>query len=216
MGNFLAISGHTCRIFKDGENLIAALPSGHFDLFVLDWHVPILNGFEVLKRLRGQFKVTKPIIFLTSMSDDTQMAKALNMGANDYCVKPVQLHHFIQRLSVISAGDDEQHISASMTVCGYRFDPDTNTVYFDSRSAALIERDFLVAQTLFRYIDRPVSRGYLLSSICGASDFNASKELDQHIFRIKQLLNLGVNNQSLRLTSITGFGFRLNRIFMDN
>lgn len=217
MGKFLSMSGHTSRIFKDGQNLISAVSDGRFDMFVLDWHVPIMSGLEVLKTLRGQYKVTRPVIFLTSVSDELQMAKALNMGADDYWVKPVQLNHFIQRLTSFGQPEyEDRDMLDGHPICGYHFDSTSNTVRFNLTSVTLNERDFVIAKMLFKRIGRPVSRHELLNSIWGTVDSLSSKELDQHIFRIKQLLNLGVYNQSLRLTSITGFGFRLNQIFLDD
>ena len=218
LGKFLSNSGHKIRIFSNGGDLLSALPDQSFDLFVLDWNVPVINGLDVLDRMRNQLNMTVPVMFLTSMSSEKNMAEALNMGADDYCVKPVQLHQFMARLHALenaSLASEHQTISTDL-IFGYHFNRSDCSVFFDNKTVVLSYQDYLLAEFLFRHIDRPVSKNKLLQRIWGSADQQSAKHLDQQIYRLKQLLNIGIDNQFLRLATIIGFGYRLSRTILDD
>lgn len=210
-------AGHQSHIFKQGDALLRLLKRGLFDLYVLDWNVPKATGLDVLIHIRQTLSMTEPVIFLTSASSEPEIVRALNSGADDYCVKPVKWKELLARIHAIdrrlarSAVEPVTH----KTICGYRFDTSRSTVIFDETEVELRDREFALAHLLFSELDRPVSRHRILVVIWGTTADEFSRTLDVHIARIRKHLKLGPENQRVRLSSIYGFGYRLMQIFSD-
>jgi len=210
-------AGHQPVIFKQGDALLRVLKRGLFDLYVLDWNVPKATGLDVLIHIRQTLALTDPVIFLTSISSEPDIVRALNHGADDYCLKPVKWREFLARIQAI-----DRRLARFLTepvthktICGYSFDTSRSVVIFDNVEVELRDREFALAQLLFSELDRPVSRHRILMLIWGTTADEFSRTLDVHIARIRKHLKLGPENHRVRLSSIYGFGYRLMQIFSD-
>lgn len=88
--DWLRFEKYRVETAADGLEAMEQLSVNNFDLIVLDWHLPHLDGIDVLKRYREGGGVT-PVLLLTGMTDSSQKALGLNAGANGYIRKPFQL-----------------------------------------------------------------------------------------------------------------------------
>ena len=97
------------------------LKRGLFDLYVLDWNVPKATGLDVLIHIRQTLSMTEPVIFLTSASSEPEIVRALNSGADDYCVKPVKWKELLARIHAIERrlGRSAVKPVTHKTICGY-------------------------------------------------------------------------------------------------
>lgn len=210
--------GHRVKVFEDGAAITRSIRRDTFDLFVLDWNVPKMNGLEVLKDMRNNLKLAEPIIFLTSTDDESAIVEALSEGADDYCVKPVRIKEFMARVRALErrSGKNTLLSSESKVIADFTFDPVNQTVKVADKTILLAEKEFNLALFLFNNLDRPVSRNRILMEIWERTDEELSRSLDVHIAWIRKKLDIGANGTSVRLTAIYGYGYRLMQVFKED
>jgi DNA-binding response OmpR family regulator len=223
--NILALSvqellhsnGHTSKIFNDGHDLNKALRIECFDFFILDWMVPGIKGIDMLRHIRRNLQLKQPVMFLTSHSAEHEIVLALELGANDYCVKPLDNMQFLSRIIAIQWKLNPSFIDNVDVFerLGYTFMPAKHTVLYNNFEIVLTDKEFHLAHMLFKNIDSPVSREALVLTVWGDVIEEYSRSLDVHITRIRKKLNIGAYGDKLRLNSVYGFGYRLMQTFED-
>lgn len=203
----------SCVTFDRGESLRRALRRETFDLLLLDWNVPDLDGADLLQWLRSHAGNSTRVIMLSARSSEGDVAKALGWGADDYVVKPyrplelcARILRLVQRLP---HGDTTRECFGRW--CFNRTETSLSYERADGQGAPLslqlTDRELRVALTLFRNAGKVVSRGHLLSSAGYDSD-NMSRLLDSHIYRLR--IKLDRNSQGLlHVQTVYGQGYRL-------
>jgi DNA-binding response OmpR family regulator len=202
----------TCTSFEQGKALRRSLRQETFDLLVLDWNVPDLDGIELLQWLRNYQKNEVPVLILSSRSAERDVTRALSIGADDYVSKPfraMELCARVRRLLVrrgTVAGDADRFD-------GWAFDRLTCSVTItlpdaEPQTVTLTDREFRLALALFRHMGKLVSRSYLLERVGQDGDEALSRSLDSHIYRLRNKLGLH-SPRGLRLLTVYGQGYRL-------
>lgn len=109
----LQSGGHTVCVVDDGESALEAIKDRSFDLVVLDGMMPVMSGFEVLARLRGDPRHQDlPIIMLTSRKSQDDVVRALEAGANDYITKPfIPAELLIRVNAILRTGDGSARLA---------------------------------------------------------------------------------------------------------
>ena len=97
---WLASSGHAVVGVPDGLAAIRALGSDTFDLVILDWHVPGISGRDVLDWIRER-ETALPVVFATAAAGEFEAAAILELGADDYVVKPLRRLEFVARIGAV-------------------------------------------------------------------------------------------------------------------
>lgn len=207
----LESAGHTVSIFNNGADIVKAVGRDTIDLFVLDWRVPRMSGLEVLQHIRNVQGLTEPVLFLTSRTDEQDIAEALNAGADDYCTKPIRPQEFLARVSALlrRTYPDRNNQETTRNLLGYLFNKLDNKVQFGNESISLSEKEFKLALFLFENSERAVSRERLMQEVWGGEGDALSRSLDVHISWLRKKLDLAATSQHLRLKPIYGFGYRL-------
>lgn len=214
LANLLKKNGHEVSIFADGQHLVETLQAELYDMFILDWKVPSMNGFEVLKHIRSELGFKTPIIFLTSNDNEADIVNALSSGADDYSVKPLRPQELMARVNALvrrSYGLTKKNHSPE-TVLGYTFYNTERTVEFAGSKVSLTDKEFLLAHYFFSNLDRPLSRTHIMMRIWGQSEEGLSRTLDVHVAWIRNKLNIGAQAAQVRLVAIHGYGYRLMQV----
>lgn len=214
LANLLKKNGHEVSIFADGQHLVETLQAELYDMFILDWKVPSMNGFEVLKHIRSELGFKTPIIFLTSNDNEADIVNALSSGADDYSVKPLRPQELMARVNALvrrSYGLTKKNHSPE-TVLGYTFYNAERTVEFAGSKVSLTDKEFMLAHYFFSNLDRPLSRTHIMMRIWGQSEEGLSRTLDVHVAWIRNKLNIGAQAAQVRLVAIHGYGYRLMQV----
>lgn len=212
--SLLVGAGHTVVHFADGHSIVQGLPKDTFDLFVLDWHVPGPNGMQVLAHLRQNMKLTTPVVFLTSNTEEDQIVQALDAGADDYCGKPLRSVEFMARISALQRRFMPQAMVApeGELFDGYVFQRIDRRVVIDGTTINLTEKEFELSLMLFQNLERPISRHRIMQEIWGREEDALSRTLDVHISWIRRKLGIGAQGTRLRLNVVHGYGYRLVKV----
>ena len=203
---------HDVMIFTDGAKFIQSSVKESFDLAILDWMLPGMNGIEVLKLLRSNNDKT-PILFVTARDDEKDIVQALEAGADDYLSKPVSELVTKARINALirrSGGfPSEQKL---LDFPPYSIDSQTRVLSFNGEEISLTQKEYKLIVFLFRNEGRVISRGHLLQVVWGTNPQINTRTVDTHISRLRSKLDIHADTTGWELKSIYQHGYRLERV----
>ncbi|MDP3064195.1 MAG: response regulator transcription factor [Chloroflexota bacterium] len=170
------------------------------DLVILDVGLPILDGYQVLKQIRAKSQV--PVIMLTARDSDTDIARALEMGADDYVSKPFSHIELLARMNAVlrrahaAAGDNPPPFESS----GVRVDFAGREVWVKGQKVRLTPIEFAILSHLARNAGKVVTHKELLTSVWGEEYTDAVNYLKVHMQRLRRKLAVDPQDPSPILT----------------
>jgi DNA-binding response OmpR family regulator len=202
--------GHSVQAFRTGATIVTALKRDTFDLLVLDWNLPDTSGIDVLSWAREHVTGVLPVLFVTSRADENDIVQALNLGADDYVVKPIKVAELQARVGALLRRSFPAQVAEVQDFGRVRFDLNGQRAFVDGEEVIVTNKEFGLALLLFQNLDRPLSRAYLLDKVWGLSADLQTRTLDAHISRIRAKLNLRPE-AGYRLATVHSYGYRLER-----
>jgi DNA-binding response OmpR family regulator len=217
--------GFTVRAVASGEEALAHMDADPADLVVLDVMLPGLDGFEVLRRLRGAGH-TVPVIVLTARDEDVDKIVGLELGADDYLVKPFNPRELSARIRAVLRRQAEvkaleaqvaqvQALAAMesppaelSTAEGLRFDPPRRQAWFQGQPLELRPKEYDLLHFLARHRGQVFTREALLSHVWGHESYIEERTVDVHVRRLRRKLAAIAPDTQVILTE-WGVGYRL-------
>ncbi len=201
--------GYECHLFSSGMNAIKSLQSESYDLVLLDWLLPDINGDKVLLWVRENIDWHIPLIFVTHCDGEVDIAYALDHGADDYVLKPVKPLELKARIAALTLRLNGVEKEKRQLVYGpYRFEFDTHQAFLNNELVELTQKEFSLAAFFFRNAGRLLSRSHLLESVWGHNTEVNTRTLDTHISRLRKKLQFGPEI-GWQLKSMYRYGYRL-------
>lgn len=210
----LQSEGFSVRVYSDGKTALNALLESPPDLVVLDIKMPVMDGMEVLRRLREKSMV--PVIFLTSKDDELDEALGLASGADDYIAKPFSLRLLIARIRALlrrtearfQEKSEETPQNSHIIVRGRLvMDPDRHQVSWDGEDIALTVTEFLILEALAQRPGFVKSRDQLMDTAYQDDVYVDDRTIDSHIKRLRRKFRQ-VDNQFKSIETLYGIGYR--------
>ena len=202
-------AGHQVRTFSRGRALLSSLLNETYELIVLDWEVPDVSGFEVLRAIRGRMDLRTPVLFVTHRDSEADVVQALEAGADDFLIKPPRERELLARVEAVSRRTREPKVqSEPLRIGPFHLDMELRRIERDGVALELTRREFEVAALLFRNIGQVLSRGYIMDTVWGRGDTTTTRTVDMHVSRVRKVLGLSAAI-GLRLTAVYGYGYRL-------
>lgn len=205
---WLSGAGHTVHHFAMGASLLQALQRDSFDLLLLDWVLPDIQGDEVLQRVRGNLGWDVPVIFMTQKDSQDDIVRGLELGADDYMTKPVTASELLARINAVVRRFKPEAREQILDCGPYRIDLRARTVTCNGEPVVLTQKEFDLAAFIFRNVGRLVSRGHILESVWGRNASVTTRTVDIHMSRLRRKLGLG-EISGWRLSAIYNHGYRL-------
>ncbi len=198
-------------MFYEGKALIRELGRDTYDLIILDWMLPDIDGIRVLDWIRGHIDWPIPVLFVTGKDSETDIVQALDKGADDYMVKPVKRLEMLARIKAISRRTQQQDEEGQALNFGsYTIDLVARTVYLEETPLELTQKEFDLVLFLFRCAGRVLSRGHILESVWGCNPDLNTRTVDTHISRIRNKLGLK-EDHGWQLKAVYQHGYRLEQ-----
>ncbi len=181
----------------------AALAAQGYDVVLLDLGLPDLDGFEVCRRLRAASEV--PIIVVTARGDEVDRVVGLELGADDYIVKPFGFRELVARIRAVTRRSHArpEEIPA-LTVGELTIDRRTHQVTLGSDALALTPKEFDLLALLAEEPGTVLSRARILEQVWDAHWYGPTKTLDVHVAALRKKLG-----DSGWIETVRGVGFRL-------
>lgn len=206
--------GHECHGFTDGKTLLRELRQQSYDLLILDWSLPDVQGPDVVRWIRENLRSRLPILFVTNRREEADMVEGLSAGADDFMVKPIRVGELEARIRALLRRSYPAQHESEIVFGPYHFLPASRTLQVNGEPADLKHREYELALFLFQNLGRLLSREHLREAVWGAGADAPSRSLDTHISRLRAKLDLRPSNGFL-LSAIYGLGYRLEAIEPD-
>ena len=194
---------------SSGEEAIEKLMETKPEVVILDIMLPEMDGFEVCQKIRVNLPGTV-IIMLTAKSQDMDKIMGLDLGADDYMVKPFNPFELIARIRAILRriapvkGENEGII----TYCGISVDNNAQKVYKNNIELDLTPREFTIIKMFMEKPGVALSRDEILNRLWGENYFGDPKTVDVHIRRLREKIEDAPSEPKI-IETIWGFGYRL-------
>ena len=202
---YLVKEGFDVRIAADGGKAIAEFQKSVPDLILLDIMLPVMDGWAVCAKIRETSKV--PIIMLTAKSEVFDRIQGLEMGADDYIVKPFEMKELLARINAVLRRT-EIPVDTSKIL---RFDKliinlDAYELIVDGRKIDTPPKELELLYHLASTPNRVYTRNQLLDEVWGFDYFGDSRTVDVHVKRLREKLE-GVS-ESRSLKTVWGVGYK--------
>ena len=182
-----------------GEAALEATPT---DLVLLDLRLPDLDGLDVCRRLRERSRV--PIIVVTARGEEADRVVGLELGADDYVVKPYGLRELIARIRAVSRRAASLGPSGTLRAGELEVDERARRAILDGRELELTPKEFDLLAALARDPGAAVSRQRLLAEVWQTSWYGSAKTIDVHVAALRRKLG-----DPGWIETVRGVGFRL-------
>jgi DNA-binding response OmpR family regulator len=199
----LRAAGYTCAVVDNGRDALSQALSQEFDLVLLDVGLPVMDGFEVLKRLRVVDE-NLPVIMLTARTGPADTLAGLEGGADDYMTKPFRFDELLARVKLRMRKTGSVESSQLLTRGDASLDLRSRRLTVDGRASDLSAREFALAEEFFRHPDQVLTREQLLSRVWGYDFDPGSNVVDVYVRYLRA--KLGPH----RIETVRGAGYRLN------
>jgi len=187
---------------RDGKLALAAAQQNDFDLIILDLGLPGMDGLEVLGKLRAAGNQTS-VLILSARDGSHDRVRGLNLGADDYLIKPFELDELLARLSALERrrmGVASNQISLGRLV----IDLASHSVMLDGQAVTLLRREFMLLRKLLESPSRTLSRGQLEAAVYGNEGDIESNSIDVHVFHLRKKLYPEI------IKTVRGVGYQLD------
>jgi len=200
---YLGRAGYEVVEADNGHDAVSLVRRGAVDVALLDVMLPGLDGFEVLRLLRRESTI--PVIMLTARGEETSRVAGLELGADDYVVKPFSAPEVVARVRaqlrrVTGFGDEGEPV---LRVGRVEADVAARRCSVDGRPVELTRREFDLLVTFLSLPNRVLSRSDLLERVWG-SPYVSSKTVDVHVAGLRRKVG-----DALTITALRGVGYRM-------
>lgn len=213
LSDALIEKGHSCDFFHSGQSFLYAVTHHSYDLLIMDWQLPDMEGTDALKDVRKELNWKIPVIFLTQRDSEQDIITALEAGADDYLVKPARIGELVARISALSrrTSTEEEGESEVFSLGPFEVDMHARTIQCNGEAVPMTDKDFDLAVFMFQNVGRLLSRNYLLERVWGVSSDLNTRTVDTHVSRLRRKLGIKPEN-GFRIKTIYQHGYRLETV----
>lgn len=209
MRSLLRGAGYIVHAFESGNAFMRQFRQDTFDLVLIDWNIPDISGFDLVKWIRNDCASRVPVVMVTSRTEVEDIVAGLQAGADDYISKPVEGSVLLARLEALGRRIYPVETPHPIQAFGdFHFNVPAEELSVGGELVPLTSKEFNLALTLFSNLSRPLSRNYLLEAVWGRNPDLPTRTLDSHVSKIRSKLGLRPE-RGFRLTPIYSYGYRL-------
>jgi two-component system response regulator RegX3 len=201
--------GFEVECVVDGETALEAARSERFDVVVLDVMMPMLSGTDVCRMLRAESDV--PIMMLTARDSELDRVLGLELGADDYVLKPFSTVELISRVRAILRRrelDRDGGNAAVRDIGGLRIDYTRHAITVDGRPVELTRAQFKILALLADQPERVFSREQIMEHLWQSTFVGNARACDVHISNLRQKLERDPGHPA-RIVTVRDFGYKL-------
>ena len=199
-------TGFAARGFADGVSMLEALKDEIPELIILDIMMPELDGIEVLKKLRSEpLYKDIPVIMATAKGTEMDKIGGLNMGADDYLVKPFGVMEMVARVKAVLRRSVKTVESDGITVGSITLKEKEHKVISDGEKVELTHKEFEILKLFMQNPNMVFSRDKLMSEIWGMDYIGETRTVDMHIKTLRHKLG----SAGGQIKTVIGVGYRL-------
>jgi two-component system phosphate regulon response regulator PhoB len=204
----LNAEGYRVTTAENGEQGLLVVAEDAPDIIVLDWMLPHVSGIEICRQLKTRNDTrTIPIIMLSARSEEVDKVRGLEIGADDYVVKPYAVAELIARVRTQLRRVRPSKVGQVLTFGDIELDADTHRVTRSEVELKLGPTEFRLLATFMEKAGRVLSREQLLDRVWGRDIYVNTRTVDVHVGRLRKVLTQNGGDDPLR--TIRGAGYAL-------
>lgn len=191
---------------NDGEEGLALLKESKPDLLVLDWMLPHVSGIEICRQIRRKTELRDlPVIMLTARGEEADRIRGLEVGADDYIIKPFSPSELVARIRAVLRRARPSGADEMLTYSGIAMDLAAHRVIRNGRSIHLGPTEFRLLRFFMERPGRVFSREQLLDGVWGRDLYVELRTVDVHIRRLRKAINGEGERDPIRTVRSAGY-----------
>ena len=198
-------ANHRVGIARDGHEALAALATTCFDAVIMDVMIPGPSGFEVVRQVRAA-RNDVPVLMLTARDEESDIVTGLDVGADDYLVKPFAFRVLLARLRAISRRNTGP-VATSLQTGDLQLDPGSREVTRAGLPVHLTATEFRFLEFLMRRTGRASSRSAIIEAIWGFDEDVEPNTVDTYVKLLRDKIDAG--HEKKLIHTIRGYGYIL-------
>ena len=218
---YLDLNGHFCKVVYDGYSGLGMALSEPFDVILLDWMLPGVNGMQICQKIKSQLNVS--IIMITAKSGENDRVEGLELGADDYVIKPFSLREVLARVNRFVFDANSKSIESlkllsnnlgknNILAGNAQLDRDSHTLYCGSENIDLTLTECHMLSILMQSPGRPYLKHDLIPTLKSGQDLEAESHhrVAMHIYNLRRKLTQ--INCDFTIKTVYGQGYALKFI----
>jgi DNA-binding response OmpR family regulator len=187
--NFLQANSFKVSVLHSGETAPSFIIAKQPDLVILDIMLPKLDGFSICRRIKSKY--TKPVIFLTAKDSDLDHVMGLEIGADDYIIKPVVPHVLLARINMVLRRTqiNKDTEADSIQMGQLHINKKSRKVHLGEKLIELTSHEFELLWLLANKADEPQSRDYIHQEMLGREYDGFDRSVDVRVSRLRKKLD---------------------------
>ena len=205
--HILVKNGYYVKGVSNGEEALAELDNGYYDLIISDIMMPVMDGYELVHRLR-ESENHIPVMMITAKDAFDDMRRGFVSGTDDYMIKPVNVNEMVLRVGALLRR--AQMINERRQVIGGTvMDLDSLTVTTPNDSFVLPQKEFMTLYKMAAYPGKIFTRNQLMDEIWGYDSDSDTHTVDVHIGRLRERFR---DSEDFKIVTIRGVGYKVVRL----
>ena len=204
----LSKEGFVIETARDGREALEKFEKVLPDLLLLDLMIPHISGTEVCRQIRAKSQV--PIIMLTAKDTEVDKVVGLELGADDYILKPYSKAELVARIKAVlrrQGGESTAEVGGLISAGPISIDIDRHLVMINGAGVSLPLKEFELLEYLVRNSGRVLTRAQLIDRVWGSDYFGDTKTLDVHVKRLRAKIEKDPANPVF-IQTIRGLGYK--------
>ncbi len=199
--------GYAAETVGDGRSALTRALAEPFDLLIVDWMLPDLDGVQVVRRLRAA-EMNVPILMLTARGQIEDRVTGLDAGADDYLPKPFAVTELLARVRALSRWPREEKKADSVLRAGdISLDPTRHAVWRGEEQVDLSAKEFALLATLIQRPKQIFTRSVLLDTVWGGHDDTYGNVVDLYVSYLRKKLDRDGEPSHIRTVRGVGYTF---------
>ena len=199
-------NSYSVEVAFDGEEGLRRALHKQYDLIILDIMLPKMDGREVLSRIR-RFDIQAPVIFLTVKDSTTDIVQGLNLGADDYLVKPFSFNELLARIRAVLRRGKREVIPSRLQVANLTLELDGHRVFRNQTGIELTPKEYALLEYLMRHPGQVVTRTMIAEKIWDYHFDSLTNVIDVHVSHLRTKIDKDFEPKLLH--TIKGVGYVL-------
>lgn len=203
---FLEQEGYQVDVAYDGLEGREKLQTHYYDILLLDWTLPGMDGLELCRLIRKQSSI--PIIMITAKEELVDKVVGLEVGADDYLTKPFHQRELLARIKALLRRSQAQHVDNNNTTVwnGLTLDKDKLNLHYKDQSVSLTATEFKLLDLFLQHPLNVFTREYLFEAVWGVSEGYSDRTVDVNISRLRKKI-ADLSGMKV-LQAIRGIGYK--------
>lgn len=199
-------NGYTVDVNFDGETGVHAVLQRYYDLVVLDIMLPKMDGREVLRKMRGM-EIHTPVIFLTAKDSDEDIVQGLDLGADDYLVKPFSFNELLARVRAVLRRGKTVGPTSKLQVADLVLELDGHRVFRENSKIELTPKEYALLEFFMRHPGQIITRTMISEKIWDYHFDTSTNVVDVHVSHLRNKIDKDFEHKLLH--TVKGVGYVL-------